>query len=100
MNASWGPVAVATAVAWIGALVALLVRGTGSRFMRPLVYVALLFFGLIAIFDILPESKTALSWPIFIAAASAGCAVFWLIGVYIAPICPACAMRSFESDHH
>src|SRR5258707_779848 len=68
--------------------------------MRPLVYLALLFFGLIAIFDILPESKTALSWPLFIAAVTAGYVAFWLIGTYVAPICPACAIRSFESDHH
>ncbi len=100
MNASWGPVAIATAVAWSGALTAALLRETASRFMRPLVYLALLFFGLIAIFDILPESKTALSWPLFIAAVTAGYVAFWLIGTYVAPICPACAIRSFESDHH
>ena len=41
MHASWGPVVVATAVAWMGALIAALLRGTGSRFMRPLVYLAL-----------------------------------------------------------
>lgn len=99
MNASWAPVAIATAVAWCGALVAALLGETGSRFMRPLVYLALLFFGLVAVFDILPESKAALSWPIFISAAAGGYIVFWLIGKYVAPICPACAMRSFDGDH-
>src|SRR5438105_2123983 len=100
MHASWGPVVVATAVAWMGALIAALLRGTGSRFMRPLVYLALLFFGLSAIFDILPQSKTALSWPLFVLAVATGYGVFWLIGKYIAPICPACAMRSVAADHH
>jgi zinc transporter ZupT len=97
---AWAPVAIATAVAWSGALIARLLRGTGSRFMRPLVYVALLFFGLSAVFDILPESKEALSWPIFAFAVALGYVVFWLIGKYVAPICPACAMKSFENDHH
>jgi zinc transporter ZupT len=100
MNASWGPVISATAVAWSGALIAAVLRGSGSRFMRPLVYLALLFFGLSAAFDILPESKAALSWPIFVPAVVAGYVVFWLIGRYVAPICPACAMSGFESDHH
>ncbi len=100
MNASWGPVIIATAVAWSGALIAALLRGAGSRLMRPLVYLALLFFGLVAVLDILPESKAALSWPIFLSAAGAGYGAFWLIGKYVAPICPACAMRTFETDHH
>ena len=100
MNAPWGPVVIATAVAWSGALVAALLRDAGSRFMRPLVYVALLFFGLVAIFDILPQSKAALGWPILIIAAAGGYLAFWLIGKYVAPICPACAMRSFDGDHH
>src|SRR5260221_6557462 len=99
MTASGTPVATATAVAWSGALTAALLRETASRFMRPLVYLALLFFGLIAIFDILPESKTALSWPLFIAAVTAGYVAFWLICKYVAPIFPACAIRSFENAH-
>lgn len=98
MNATWMPIGTATVVAWIGALVAVLVRESGSRLMRPFVYLALLFFGLSAIFDILPESKAALSWPVFAAAVAAGYGAFWLIGKYVAPICPACAMKSFEGD--
>jgi zinc transporter ZupT len=100
MDPSWAPVFVATGVAWAGALVAAVVRQAAGRIMRPLVYVALLFFAAAAIFDILPHSKQALSWPIFVLAVAAGYAVFWLIGTYVAPICPACAMRSFEDGHH
>src|SRR5690242_16333848 len=84
------PIFVATGVAWAGALAAALLRDAGSRFMRPLVYVALLFFGASALFDILPQSKAALNWPTFAAAVSAGYGGFWLIGRYVAPICPAC----------
>lgn len=91
----------ATAVAWAGALMAVVLgRTTTGRFMRPLVYLALLFFFLTAMFDILPESKRALSWPTFAAAVAAGYGVFWLVGTYVAPICPACALRQFEDGHH
>jgi zinc transporter ZupT len=100
MSAVWGLAAAATAVAWAGALAAALVREAGGRVMRPLVYLALLFFGLSAVFDILPESKAALSWPTFAAAAAAGYIVFSLVGKYVAPVCPACAMRRVESDRH
>jgi zinc transporter ZupT len=68
--------------------------------MRPLVYLSLLFFAVVAIFDIFPESKQSLSWPVFAAAAGAGYGVFWVIGTYVFPICPTCAMRKFESGHH
>jgi len=100
MDALAPPILVATAVAWAGALAATLLRESGGRFMRPLVYLALLFFGLSAVFDILPQSKAALNWPTFAAAVAVGYGSFWLIGKYVAPICPACAMHSFESDHH
>ena len=41
----------------------------------------------------------ALSWPIFLAAVALGYGTFWVVGRYVAPICPACAMRSFENGH-
>jgi ZIP family zinc transporter/zinc and cadmium transporter len=64
------------------------------------VYLTLLFFAVVAIFDILPESKHALSWRLFLASVGLGYGALWLIGKYVAPICPACAMRHFEADHH
>jgi len=62
-RASWvlgGPV-LATGVAWAGSLTALILRQSAARLLRPLVYVALAFFALAAIFDILPQSKQGLS---------------------------------------
>src|SRR5438094_4526131 len=102
MNRAWIAVLIATTVAWGGALAAAVVREAGGRLMRPIVYLALLFFGLSAAFDILPESKAALSWPVFVPAVAAGYVVFWWIGKYVAPVCPACALRHFENvhDHH
>jgi zinc transporter ZupT len=100
MDPSWVSVLVATALAWLGSLGAILLGSAGSRYLRPLVYLSLFFFAAVAIFDILPESKHALNWPTFIAAVAAGYAVFWAIGTYIFPICPTCAMRRFESGEH
>lgn len=100
MNVSWTQVFLATVLAWVGALIGVELRHAAGRFMRSLVYLALLFFALVAIFDILPASKQSLSWPILLSAAAAGYGVFWLIGKYLFPICPACAMRTPEDDPH
>jgi zinc transporter ZupT len=94
------PVVLATTLAWAGAWGAVGVRQAASRFLRPLVYVSLLFFAAAALFDILPQSKQALTWPIFTAAVAGGYAAFWLIGTYVSPICPSCALRSFEEHPH
>jgi zinc transporter ZupT len=99
MDGAGIPVLVATAVAWAGALAASLVRQAAGRIMRPLVYLALLFLGLAALLDILPESKHTLSWPALAAAVAGGYGAFWLIGKYVAPVCPACALGAYEREH-
>jgi zinc transporter ZupT len=96
---SYWAVLAATGLAWTGSLAAVVLGRRGSRFLRPLVYVSLLFFAAVAIFDILPESKASLGWPIFAAAVAVGYGAFWAIGAYVFPICPTCAMRRFEAHH-
>jgi hypothetical protein len=100
MTSAGFTVSVATILAWAGALVAAHLQHTVSRFIRPVVYFSLLVFALIAIFDILPESKRSLTWPVFVAAVASGYGIFWAIGTHVAPICPSCAMRAMEGDHH
>jgi zinc transporter ZupT len=100
MTALSAPVVLTTILAWAGAWGAIGVRQAASRLLRPLVYLSLLFFALVALFDILPQSKQALSWPVFAAAVAGGYSAFWLIGTYVCPICPSCALRSFDEDHH
>jgi zinc transporter ZupT len=101
VNPSWASVLFATALAWAGSLAAVVLGRSHSRLLRPLVYLSLIFFAAIAIFDILPESKHALNWPTFAAAVATGYAVFWIIGRYVFPICPTCAMKTFErGDYH
>jgi zinc transporter ZupT len=96
------PVAVvfATTLAWAGAWGAIGLRHAAGPFLRPLVYLSLLFFAVVAVFDIFPQSKQALSWPVFAGAVAGGYAAFRLIGTYVCPICPSCALRSFEEDPH
>ena len=99
MQAAWGGVIAATALAWSGVVAALVLREAGRRFMRPLVYLALLALGLLAVFDVLPESKAALSWLALAAAVASGYGAFWSVDQYVAPICPDCAMCRLEGDH-
>src|SRR5258707_10055392 len=100
MDPSWISVLIATALAWTGSLLAIGLGKAASRYLRPLVYLSLLFFALVALFDVLPESKHALNWPTFIASVAVGYTVFWAIGTYVFPICPTCAIRKFETGHH
>jgi hypothetical protein len=100
MGAFSRPVVLATTLAWAGAWGAIGLRQRAGRFLRPLVYLSLLFFAVVAIFDIFPESKQGLSWPLFAAAVAGGYGAFWLIGTYVCPICPSCSLRSFEDDPH
>ena len=96
--ATW--VLLATSLAWGGALVAIALRQRADRYIRPLIYLSLLFFAIVAFVDILPESKQSLSWPVFLTAIAVGYAVFWVIGRYIWPICPSCALSAFEGGEH
>lgn len=98
MTVTWS-VGIALVVAGAGAVIAARLGEAGSRWMRPLVYLALLFFGLSALLDILPASKETLTWSLFLAALATGYGTFWVIGRYVAPICPACAMRSLGNVH-
>lgn len=100
MTPAWTWVIFATSLAWGGALVAVALRQNAGRYLRPLIYLSLLFFAIVAFFDILPESKRSLSWPVFLAAIAGGYGLFWVIGTYVWPICPSCALSAFESGEH
>lgn len=100
MHDTWGAIGAVVGVAIGGGLIAVWLGEAARGWMRPLVYLALLFFGLAALFDILPASKEALTWPLFWGAVATGYGAFWLIGRYVAPICPACAMKNVDEVHH
>ena len=100
MNLYWASALIATALGWTGALIAAEVRRFAQPIIRPLAYLSLLFFVAVTIFDIFPESKRSLSWPVFAAAVAGGYGMFWLITKYMCPICPACAMGASEGKTH
>ncbi len=53
----------------------------------------------ITAFDILPEAKAVLSWPVFLSAVFFGYALLWVIGRFVFYVCPSCAIAHVhESD--
>jgi len=50
----------------------------------------------ITLFDILPEAKLVLSWPVFLAAVVGGYAVLWAVGKFVYHVCPSCAIAHFD----
>jgi len=52
----------------------------------------------ITAFDILPEAKAALSWPVFAGAALGGYLLLWLIGRFVFYVCPSCAIAHIDES--
>ena len=46
--------------------------------------------------DVLPEAHVGLSWPVFLAVVGSGYLLFWALGKYVHPMCPACAVTSSD----
>jgi zinc transporter ZupT len=52
----------------------------------------------ITAFDILPEAKAVLTWPVFIVATVLGYALLWAVGRFVFYVCPSCAIASHEEE--
>ncbi|HVT10714.1 MAG TPA: ZIP family metal transporter [Fimbriimonadaceae bacterium] len=52
----------------------------------------------ITAFDILPEAKAALSWPVFIASAAFGYILLWVVGRFVFLVCPSCAIAHLDES--
>lgn len=81
----------ATLSAIVGGLLAAVLRRRASDRMLPLVFVALGTLLAVTLFDVLPDAKQGLNWPLFLTAVGSGYLLFWLISRYLYSICPACA---------
>lgn len=88
----------ATLSAIVGGLVAAVLRARASRRMLPLIFIALGTLLAVTLFDILPDAKENLSWPVFAGAAGSGYILFWLISRYLYTICPACAFKPSDAN--
>jgi zinc transporter ZupT len=94
--------AIATLAAWAGAAFGIaLGSNTARRRLDSLIYAAAGALLAITLCDVLPEAKESLGWPAFLASTASGCLLFYLLGRYVHPICPACSLGAFDeaADH-
>lgn len=74
---------------WLGPRIA-------ARRLNELVFAAMGALVAVTLFDVLPEAKAVLSWPVFLVATVSGYGLFWAIGRYLYHICPACAFATLD----
>lgn len=82
---------IATLVAFAGAGVGVSVSGGSKSKLAILVNAALGALLSVAVFDILPDAKESLNWTQLATGTASGFVLFWVIGKYVYPVCPACA---------
>jgi len=88
----------AVAVAVLGTGVGLAARNRSRLQVEVLVHLATGALLGITAFDILPEAKAVLPWPIFLGSALGGYALLWLIGRFVYSVCPSCSIADFEES--
>jgi len=89
---------VATLIAFVGVGFGVVLGRVSLRHLNMLVYAGVGALLAITVCDVLPDAKGVLSWPAFLAATVSGYALFWLIGKYVSPVCPACAITAFDEQ--
>ena len=88
----------ATVVAWLGGVLGISVGAAGRQRLNVLVYAAMGVLLAVTFFDILPDAKHLLTWPLFLAGVASGYALFYVIGRYVYKICPSCAISAFDRE--
>jgi ZIP family zinc transporter len=88
----------ATLVAVVGAVVGVRLGQMGRSKLEMLVHVATGALLGITAFDILPEAKAVLTWPLFVASTLFGYALLWVVGKFVFYVCPSCAIAHMEGD--
>ena len=88
----------ATVIAWLGGILGVSMGKAGRRHLNVLVYAAMGVLLAVTFFDILPDAKHLLSWPVFAVGVASGYALFYLIGRYVYHLCPSCAISAFDRE--
>ena len=86
----------ATLVAFGGGSLGVLLGKVAPQRLNLLVYGAMGALLAVTVFDILPDAKALLAWPLFLASAASGYALFWVVGKYVYHVCPACSLSAFD----
>lgn len=82
---------VATLVAYLGAATGALVGNAARAHLTLLVNIALGALLAVTLLDIIPDARALVSWPQLLLGVASGYLLFWVIGRYVYPVCPACA---------
>jgi len=86
----------ATLIAFGGGALGIMLGQVAPRRLNLLVYAAMGALLAVTVFDVLPDAKSLLSWPVFLLASMSGYALFWALGKYVYHLCPACALGAFD----
>src|SRR5579859_5697753 len=90
--------AVATLFAFVGIVLGVVIRKV-VRFQVSLLAAAAVGTLLaVTLYDVLPDAKQFLSWPLLITGCASGYLLLWVIGKYVYHVCPACAINEM-CDH-
>lgn len=88
---------IATIIAFLGDATGAIIGSRAKSHLLVLVNAALGALLAVATLDILPDAKELLSWSQLILGATSGYLLFWVIGKYVYPICPACSLDTVEN---
>ncbi len=87
---------IATAVAILGGVLGVLIGRASQRF-GALVNAAAGALLAVTLISLLPEAAEFIALPELILAVASGYAVFFLVGKYVSPLCPACAAGHIDA---
>jgi len=88
----------ATGLAVAGSALGVRLGGVVRTRLELLVHVATGVLLGITAFDILPEAKAALTWPLFLVASFSGYLLLWAIGRFVFYVCPSCAISHIDES--
>src|ERR1700724_2400889 len=88
--------AVATLFAFAGVALGVALRKIALHRLSLLVAGAMGTLLAVTLFDVLPDAKQFLTWPALLLAGASGYLLLWLVGKYVYPVCPACAVNDLE----
>lgn len=83
-------------IAFGGGILGVALGKVAPHRLNLLVYAAMGALLAVTAFDILPDAKALLSWPLFLLASASGYALFWAMGRYVYHVCPACSISAFD----
>jgi zinc transporter ZupT len=87
---------IAMLIAFGGGVLGISLSKMAPHRLSLLVYAAMGALLAVTAFDILPDAKALLSWPLFLLATASGYGLFWALGKYVYHICPACSIAAFD----